>query len=144
MTEHWQQFGRNFYSRHDYEGVDSDRAATLMKVVHNQMPTLAGKRFGSYEVEYADDFSYTDPIDGSVSTNQGVRIGFTDDSRIILRLSGTGTQGATLRVYLESYEPNVAKHHLDPQEALADLIAIADEIAGIHTHTGMEKPTVIT
>ncbi|MBW4470389.1 MAG: alpha-D-glucose phosphate-specific phosphoglucomutase [Stenomitos rutilans HA7619-LM2] len=144
VMEHWQQYGRNFYSRHDYEGVDSDRAATLMKGVHDQMPTLAGKRFGAYEVEYADEFSYTDPIDGSVSTNQGVRIGFTDGSRIVLRLSGTGTQGATLRIYLESYEPNIAKHHLDPQEALADLITIADDIAGIHTHTGMAKPTVIT
>ncbi|MBW4695068.1 MAG: alpha-D-glucose phosphate-specific phosphoglucomutase [Lyngbya sp. HA4199-MV5] len=144
VTEHWQQYGRNFYSRHDYEGVDSDRAATLMKNVHDQMHTLTGKRFGAYEVEYADDFSYTDPIDGSVSTNQGVRIGFTDGSRIVLRLSGTGTQGATLRIYLESYEPNIAKHHLDPQEALADLITIADDIAGIHTHTGMAKPTVIT
>jgi phosphoglucomutase len=144
VTEHWQQYGRNFYSRHDYEGVDSDRAATLMQGVYAQMPTLKGKTFGTYEVAYTDDFSYTDPIDGSVSTKQGVRIGFTDDSRIVFRLSGTGTQGATLRLYLESYEPNVAKHQLDPQKALADLINIADEIAGIHTHTGMDKPTVIT
>ncbi|HEY9894920.1 MAG TPA: alpha-D-glucose phosphate-specific phosphoglucomutase, partial [Candidatus Sericytochromatia bacterium] len=144
VTEHWQQYGRNFYSRHDYEGVDSDRAATLMQGVYAQMPTLKGKKFGIYEVAYTDDFSYTDPIDGSVSTKQGVRIGFTDDSRIVFRLSGTGTQGATLRLYLESYEPNVAKHQLDPQKALADLIKIADEIAGIHTHTGMDKPTVIT
>ncbi len=144
VTEHWQQYGRNFYSRHDYEGVDSDRAATLMQGVYEQMPTLKGKKFGAYEVAYTDDFSYTDPIDGSVSTKQGVRIGFTDDSRIVFRLSGTGTQGATLRLYLESYEPNIAKHQLDPQKALADLIKIADEIADIHTHTGMDKPTVIT
>ncbi len=144
VTEHWQQYGRNYYSRHDYEGVDSDRAATLMNGVHAQLPTLKGKQFGAYTVDYADDFSYTDPIDGSVSTNQGVRIGFTDGSRIVLRLSGTGTQGATLRIYLESYEPDSAKHHFDPQVALADLIQIADDIAGIHTHTGMEKPTVIT
>ena len=144
VTEHWQQYGRNYYSRHDYEGVDSDRAATLMRGVHDQMPTLKGKKFGAYEVEYTDDFSYTDPIDGSVSTNQGVRIGFTDGSRIVFRLSGTGTQGATLRLYLESYEPNIAKHQLDPQQALGELITIADTIAGIHTHTGMAKPTVIT
>ena len=144
VTEHWQQYGRNYYSRHDYEGVDSDRAATLMNGVHAQLPTLKGKQFGAYTVDYADDFSYTDPIDGSVSTNQGVRIGFTDGSRVVLRLSGTGTQGATLRIYLESYEPDSAKHHFDPQVALADLIQIADDIAGIHTHTGMEKPTVIT
>lgn len=144
VKEHWQQYGRNFYSRHDYEGVESDRAAALMQGVYDQMPTLKGKTFGVHEVAFCDDFSYTDPIDGSVSTNQGVRIGFTDGSRIVLRLSGTGTQGATLRVYLESYEPNIARHNLDPQQALADLIAIADQIAGIQTNTGMDKPTVIT
>ena len=144
VQEHWQTYGRNYYSRHDYEAVDSDRAATLMNNLHSLLPNLKGKQFGSYEVDYADDFSYTDPVDGSVSKNQGVRIGFTDGSRIVFRLSGTGTQGATLRVYLESYEPNIAKHNLDPQQALGDLITIADELAQIHTLTGMEKPTVIT
>lgn len=144
VQEHWQTYGRNYYSRHDYEGVDSDRAATLMNNLHTLIPNLKGKQFGTYEVDYSDDFSYTDPIDGSVSKNQGVRVGFTDGSRIVFRLSGTGTQGATLRVYLESYEPNIAKHNLDPQQALATLITIADEIAQIHTLTGMEKPTVIT
>ncbi|HEY9613224.1 alpha-D-glucose phosphate-specific phosphoglucomutase [Allocoleopsis sp.] len=144
VQEHWQTYGRNYYSRHDYEAVDSDRAATLMNNLHSLLPNLKGKQFGSYEVDYADDFSYTDPVDGSVSKNQGVRIGFTDGSRIVFRLSGTGTQGATLRVYLESYEPNIAKHNLDPQQALGDLIAIADELAQIRTLTGMDKPTVIT
>jgi phosphoglucomutase len=144
VREHWQIYGRNYYSRHDYEGVDSDRAATLMSDLQALMPSLKGKQFGSYEVEYCDNFSYTDPVDGSISQNQGVRIGFTDGSRIVLRLSGTGTQGATLRVYLESYEPNIAKHNLDPQQALGTLISIADEIAQIRTLTGMEKPTVIT
>ncbi len=144
VREHWQIYGRNFYSRHDYEAVDSDRANTLIKGLNEKLPTLKGQKFGNYEVAYADDFSYTDPVDGSISTNQGIRIGFTDDSRIVFRLSGTGTQGATLRVYLESYEPNIAKHHLDPQDALSDLIAIADEIAQIRTFTGMDKPTVIT
>jgi phosphoglucomutase len=144
VQEHWQQYGRNVYSRHDYEAVDSDRAATLIKQVNHQMPTLPGKKFGAYEVEYCDDFSYTDPVDGSISKNQGIRVGFTDGSRIVFRLSGTGTQGATLRLYLESYEPNVAKHGLDPQEALADLITIADEIAQIRENTGMDRPTVIT
>lgn len=144
VREHWQIYGRNFYSRHDYEGVDSDRANTLIKGLNEKLPTLKGQKFGNYEVAYADDFSYTDPVDGSISTNQGIRIGFTDDSRIVFRLSGTGTQGATLRVYLESYEPNIAKHHLDPQDALSGLIAIADEIAQIRTFTGMDKPTVIT
>jgi phosphoglucomutase len=144
VREHWQIYGRNFYSRHDYEAVDSDRANTLIKGLNEKLPTLKGQKFGNYEVAYADDFSYTDPVDGSISTNQGIRIGFTDDSRIVFRLSGTGTQGATLRVYLESYEPNIAKHHLDPQDALSDLITIADEIAQIRTFTGMDKPTVIT
>ena len=144
MQDHWKTYGRNYYSRYDYEGVESDRANILMANVHAQLPTLKGKKFGDREVEYSDDFSYTDPIDGSVSNNQGVRIGFTDGSRIVFRLSGTGTQGATLRVYLEQYEADLTKHHLDPQEALADLIAIAEEVAQIRTLTGMEKPTVIT
>jgi phosphoglucomutase len=144
MQEHWQTYGRNYYSRHDYEGVDSDRANTLMAQLHAAMPTLAGKRFGNYEVEYSDDFSYTDPIDGSVSQKQGLRIGFTDGSRIVFRLSGTGTQGATLRVYLERYEPDPTQHHLDAQVGLADLIAIADELAQIRALTGMDQPTVIT
>jgi phosphoglucomutase len=144
MRSHWATYGRNVYSRHDYEGVESDRANTLVAQVHAQMPSLKGRKFGSREVAYSDDFSYTDPIDGSVSERQGIRIGFTDGARIVLRLSGTGTQGATLRVYLESYEADAAKHGLDAQVALADLIAVADEIANIRTLTGMETPTVIT
>jgi phosphoglucomutase len=144
VQEHWQTYGRNYYSRHDYEAVDSDRANTLMANLRSALPDLKGKQLGSYQVEYADDFSYTDPVDGSVSQKQGIRIGFTDGSRIVFRLSGTGTQGATLRVYLESYEPDVAKQNLDPQEALADLITIADDVAQIRSLTGMDKPTVIT
>lgn len=144
VKEHWQEYGRNFYSRHDYEAIDSDRAKTLMGNVQNQMGSLKGKKFGRYEVEYCDDFSYTDPIDGSFSQNQGLRIGFTDGSRMVFRLSGTGTQGATLRLYLESYEGDTAKQDVDPQVALKELIAIADEIANIRELTGMDKPTVIT
>ena len=144
VTEHWQTYGRNYYSRYDYEGVEIDRANTLIENLHSSMPTLKGKQFGNYQVEYSDDFSYTDPIDGSVSQHQGIRIGFSDGSRIVFRLSGTGTQVATLIVYLESYEPDNAKQNLDPQQALASLISIADEIAQIRTTTGMEKPTVIT
>lgn len=144
VREHWQTYGRNYYSRHDYEGVDSDRAHQLMENLRSLLPTLKGKQFGEYEVEYSDDFSYTDSVDGSVSQKQGIRVGFTDGSRIVLRLSGTGTQGATLRVYLESYEPDSTKHNLDAQQALADLIVIADEIAQIRSLTGMEQPTVIT
>ena len=144
MRDHWATYGRNVYSRHDYEGVESDRANTLVARVHEQMPTMDGRKFGNREVAFSDDFSYTDPIDGSISERQGIRIVFTDGSRIVLRLSGTGTQGATLRIYLESYEPNQAKHGLDAQEALSDLIAIADQIADIRSLTGMNTPTVIT
>ncbi|NJL37782.1 MAG: alpha-D-glucose phosphate-specific phosphoglucomutase [Leptolyngbyaceae cyanobacterium SM1_4_3] len=144
VQEHWRSYGRNYYSRHDYEGVDSDRAKTLMETLRSAAATLKGKQFGAYTVEYADDFSYTDPVDGSVSQKQGLRVGFTDGSRIVFRLSGTGTQGATLRVYLESYQPDPAKQDLDAQDALAELIAIAEELAQIRTHTGMDKPTVIT
>lgn len=144
VREHWQTYGRNYYSRHDYEGVDSDRADTLVTQLRSLVPTLVGKPFGRYTVEYGDDFSYTDPIDGSVSQQQGVRLGFTDGSRIVFRLSGTGTSGATLRLYLESYEPVVAKQQLDPQVALAGLIQIADEVAQIKALTGMDQPTVIT
>ena len=144
VREHWHTYGRNYYSRHDYEGVDSDRAHTLISNLYQVLPTLPGQQFGSYQVEYSDDFSYTDPIDGSVSTKQGLRIGFNDGSRIVFRLSGTGTQGATLRVYLESYEPDSSRQNVDPQQALGELIAIADQIAQIHHYTGMAKPTVIT
>jgi len=144
VKEHWQTYGRNYYSRHDYEGVASDRANTLMANLRDALPSLKGKPMGGYTVDYADDFSYTDPVDGSVSKNQGVRIGFTDGSRVVFRLSGTGTQGATLRVYLESYEPDPSKHDLDPQVALKPLIDIAEEVANIRELTGMDQPTVIT
>ncbi|MEH2438471.1 MAG: alpha-D-glucose phosphate-specific phosphoglucomutase [Nostoc sp.] len=144
VQEHWQTYGRNYYSRHDYEEIQTGPANTLIERLRSLLPTLKGKQFGNYQVEYSDDFSYTDPVDGSVSDQQGVRIGFTDGSRIVVRLSGTGTQGATLRVYIESYEPDPSKHDLDPQEALASLITIAQEIAQIRELTGREQPTVIT
>ncbi|MEH1952385.1 alpha-D-glucose phosphate-specific phosphoglucomutase [Nostoc sp.] len=144
VREHWQTYGRNYYSRYDYEEIEIAPANTLIERLRSLLPNLKGKQFGNYEVEYSDDFSYTDPVDGSVSEKQGVRIGFTDGSRIVVRLSGTGTQGATLRVYLESYEPDPAKHDLNPQEALASLITIAQEIAQIRELTGREQPTVIT
>jgi phosphoglucomutase len=144
MQDHWRLYGRNYYSRHDYENVDSDRASALVVKLREMIPTLKGKQFGSYEVEYMDDFSYIDPVDGSVSQRQGIRIGFTDGSRIIFRLSGTGTQGATLRIYFERYEANASQHHLDTQQALADLITIANDLAQVRTVTQMETPTVIT
>jgi len=144
VTDHWKTYGRNYYSRHDYEGVDSAQAATLMAKLSEAIGSLVGTVVNGYEVVYADDFSYTDPVDNSVSKNQGIRIGFTDGSRVVFRLSGTGTQGATLRVYLESYEPDASLHGVETQEALADLIAIAESIASIRKYTGMETPTVIT
>ena len=144
VQQHWQTFGRNYYSRHDYENLESDRAHALINHLHKLMPTLKGKQFRSHQVSHCDDFSYTDPVDGSVSTHQGIRLGFTNGSRIVFRLSGTGTEGATLRVYLERYEPNVGNHALNPQTALKDLIAIAAEIAQIHSFTDRSNPTVIT
>lgn len=144
VKEHWKIYGRNYYSRHDYEGVETDKANTLVENLRSLLPSLPGKQYGQYEVKYADDFSYTDPIDGSVSQKQGIRIGFTDGSRIVFRLSGTGTQGATLRLYVESYEPDATKQDQDTQEALSPLISLADEIAQIKNLTGREKPTVIT
>ena len=144
VKEHWATYGRNFYSRYDYEAVDQAKATELMERLRGMVGTMKGQKFGEYEVEYADDFSYTDPIDGSVSQKQGIRIGFTDGSRIVFRLSGTGTKGATLRVYLESYEPDTSKHNLDTQLALKPLITMAEEIALIRQYTGREEPTVIT
>ncbi|WP_353571569.1 alpha-D-glucose phosphate-specific phosphoglucomutase [Candidatus Albibeggiatoa sp. nov. BB20] len=145
MREHWQTYGRNFYSRHDYEGVDSAAATQLMDNLRQQFDSLQGKTFGHYTVNLADDFSYNDPVDGSCSHNQGIRIGFIEhEARIIFRLSGTGTVGATLRVYLEKYEPDPSKHEQDTQQALADLIDLAEELAKIKQFTTRDKATVIT
>ena len=144
VREHWARFGRNFYSRHDYEGIPLDAASGVMKLLLGSFAQLQGAQFGNLKVKLCDDFSYTDPVDGSVSTGQGVRILFTGGSRIVFRLSGTGTEGATLRVYLEAFEPDVSKHHLDAQQALAPLIAIALQISELRKRTGREKPTVIT
>lgn len=144
VHEHWTRFGRNFYSRHDYEGVDTDGANTLMSKLRARLDTLPGETLDGLRVSYADDFSYTDPVDGSVSTGQGIRVGFENGDRIVFRLSGTGTAGATLRVYLERFEADVDRQRQDTQAALADLIDIADALAGIRKHTGREVPTVIT
>lgn len=142
--EHWARYGRNVYSRHDYEDIPSDAANGVMKLLQDSFTSLRGAQFGHLQVKLCDDFSYTDPVDGSVSTGQGVRIIFTDGSRIVFRLSGTGTGGATLRIYLESFEPDVSKHHLDAQQSLATLISIALKISELRKRTGREKPTVIT
>lgn len=144
VRQHWAEYGRNYYSRHDYEEIDSKDAKDLFSALEQQLPELAGKTFGKRTVSNTGNFAYTDPIDGSVSKNQGIRILFSDGARIVFRLSGTGTQGATLRVYLESYEADSSKHDQDVQEALADLIEIAEQIARIEAFTGREVADVIT
>ncbi len=144
VRAHWAEYGRNFYSRHDYEALPTEAANGLMQHLKDSFPSLPGKTFGRYSVKVCDDFAYTDPIDGSVSRNQGLRVLFEDGSRIVFRLSGTGTEGATLRVYLESYEPNPSQHGLDAQAALGELIAIAGQLSGLKARTGREAPTVIT
>ncbi len=144
VQEHWRRFGRNYYTRHDYEEVDKEAADGLMEHLKESLASLPGRSFGEYTVEYADNFSYTDPVDGSVSENQGIRIGFSDGSRIVFRLSGTGTKGATLRVYLECYEPDPAKQDQPTAEVMAPLEAIAQEIAEIAQRTGRDEPSVIT
>ena len=144
VQEHWYIYGRNYYSRHDYEEVDLEQANILIENMRSLVPIITGKQFGKYRVNYADDFSYTDPVDGIISNKQGIRINFTDGSRIVFRLSGTGTKGATLRIYIESYESNIKRQNMDPQKALEDLITLSNEIALVRQFTGREKPTVIT
>ena len=145
VRAHWARFGRHYYSRHDWEGIPSAQADALMAALRAQLPTLGGRDCGAgLCIEQADDFAYTDPVDGSLSTRQGVRLIFTNGSRIIFRLSGTGTEGATLRVYLERFEPDSRQHELPAQQALAELIRIAEDIAAIRAHCGMQAPSVIT
>ncbi len=144
VKAHWAEYGRNVYSRHDYEAIPTEAANGVMAHIKAQFGTLPNQVLGKYTVSTCDDFSYTDPIDGSVSTGQGIRILFTCGSRIVFRLSGTGTEGATLRIYLEAFEPNIAHHHLDAQVALREMIQIALEISELKQRTGREKPTVIT
>jgi phosphoglucomutase len=144
VHEHWARFGRNYYSRHDYEAVDAAAADAMMSALRARLPQLAGHRLGDYQVALADDFVYTDPVDHSVATHQGVRIVMADGSRIVFRLSGTGTEGATVRLYLERYEADRHRHGIDTQEALAGLIAIADSVAELKKRTGRERPSVIT
>ena len=143
-TAHWAAYGRNYYTRHDYEGLDTPTAQALMQALLARLPALPGSRFGALCVQAADDFTYTDPVDGSVSKNQGLRILFDEGSRIVLRLSGTGTTGSTLRVYIERYEAGPEGLAQDTQQALSELIALADELAGITQRTGRARPDVVT
>ena len=144
VNQHWAKYGRHYYSRHDYEGVNSEQAEALMQHVIGQFDSLPQQSFGAHTISQCDEFSYTDPVDNSVSTHQGIRLLCEDGSRIILRLSGTGTDGATIRVYLERYEVDSTQHQQPTQEALADLIAAIAQIAKIQQYTGCDVPTVIT
>ncbi len=144
VAEHWQKFGRDIYSRHDYEAIETEIANSIMQHLREHLNTLTGQSFKQYTVKYADEFSYTDPVDNSLSEHQGIRIGFEDGSRIIFRLSGTGTVGATLRIYIEKFEPDATQHQQDPQNALAELIELAEQLCEIKQRTGRMMPTVIT
>ncbi|MDD2844283.1 MAG: alpha-D-glucose phosphate-specific phosphoglucomutase [Rhodoferax sp.] len=144
VRDHWQVYGRNYYTRHDYEGIAVDVANALVQDVRAALPALQGRRFGARQLVLADDFSYTDPVDGSVSGQQGIRLIFDDGARVIFRLSGTGTEGATLRLYLERYEADAAQQDQPVQQALAELAAVAEQVAGIRARTGMAGPTVAT
>ncbi|MYM81234.1 alpha-D-glucose phosphate-specific phosphoglucomutase [Duganella sp. FT50W] len=144
VSEHWKRFGRNYYSRHDYEAVETEAANELMASLRIKLATLKGQDLGHHVVALADDFDYTDPVDGAVASRQGIRIVMTNGSRVVFRLSGTGTEGATLRVYLERYEPDPAFHQLPTQQALYPLALIAEQVAGIADWTGRAHPTVTT
>ena len=144
LDEHWATYGRNYYVRHDYEEVESDKAKTVMDQLEAQLPKLIDSQLHGRIVSYADNFSYIDPIDNSISSHQALRIGFSDGARLVFRLSGTGTQGATIRVYLESYEADINKQHLPSEEALSELVAIALEVSQIEAITGRKSPDVIT
>jgi phosphoglucomutase len=144
VRQHWAEYGRNYYTRHDYENIPNEYADKLIAVLQGNLSTLAGRIFNNRTVTTADNFSYHDPVDDSVSENQGIRILFDDGARIIFRLSGTGTEGATLRLYIERYIEDIKQHDLETQEALYDLIETAELIANIIGYTGMHEPTVIT
>jgi phosphoglucomutase len=144
VHQHWQQYGRDVYTRHDYEAVSADGANALMQQLRTRSSELSGQSFGDYSVELADDFSYTDAVDNSVSSNQGIRILFSNGARIVYRLSGTGTEGATLRVYIEQPESDAEKLEQDPQQSLAELIKLSTTIAEIEEFTGRTAADVIT
>ena len=144
MSSHWERFGRHYYSRHDYEAVPTDAAHGLYDRLEGLLPGLIGQPFAGRTITGADNFSYTDPVDQSVTQGQGLRILLEDGSRVVVRLSGTGTKGATIRVYLESYVPSSGDLHQDPQIALAEMISSINSLAEIQQRTGMDCPTVIT
>ncbi|MGV2871448.1 alpha-D-glucose phosphate-specific phosphoglucomutase [Colwellia sp. E150_009] len=144
VNDHWKQFGRDYFTRHDYEAVDSEKAHAMIAQLKEKLVNLPGQKFSGVEIEKADDFQYIDPVDSSTTIAQGVRLYLDNGGRIVYRLSGTGTQGATLRVYIDCFESNLALLAQDTQQALTALISIADSIAGIKQFTGRDKPDVIT
>jgi phosphoglucomutase len=143
LADHWRRFGRDFYARHDYEALASDRAARLIDRLRDALPTLPGRRFGAFTITRAEEFAYTDPVDGSISTGQGIRVEFAEGARIVYRLSGTGTEGATLRVYLERFEPDPVRHAVAAEVALAPLAAAGAALAEIEAMVGRSQPSVI-
>lgn len=144
VRAHWHRYGRHYYARHDYEGLDAGRADILIGETRRRLPSLMGRRFGALEVSLCDDFAYVDSVDHSRAEHQGLRVVFADDARIVYRLSGTGTTGATLRVYLERFERDPARQDGEPQDALAGLAEVAQDIAQIVARTGRRAPTVVT
>jgi phosphoglucomutase len=144
LAEHWATYGRHFYSRHDYEGVAADKAEAVMARLESQLAHLPGTTLHGETISAADSFTYTDPIDGSVATNQGLRVMFESGARFVMRLSGTGTAGATLRLYLEAYEPKDGVHDTDVAERLAVIAAIADEVTGLRVTVERDGPSVVS
>ncbi|XP_059667013.1 phosphoglucomutase, chloroplastic [Cornus florida] len=145
VKEYWATYGRNFFARYDYEECESEGANKMVEYLRDLVSkSKLGDKYGNYSLQFADDFAYTDPIDGSVASKQGVRFVFSDGSRIIFRLSGTGSAGATVRMYIEQFEPDVSKHDADAQIALKPLIDLALSVSKLKDFTGREKPTVIT
>jgi phosphoglucomutase len=143
LADHWRRYGRHFYQRHDYEGLDAAAADRLIGGLRGSLAGLVGRSQGEAAIVSADDFTYTDPVDGAVAARQGIRIRFADGARIVYRLSGTGTEGATLRVYLERFEPDPARHGVPVATAIAPLAAAAAAIADIAGHTGRQGPSVV-
>lgn len=144
VREHWLQYGRDYFTRHDYEAVNSDKAHQMIDQLRQSLPDLPGRECAGLSIDSADDFRYSDPIDNSETDAQGVRIFFSNGGRVVFRLSGTGTDGATLRVYVDSYQNDPTLLGQNPQKALASLISAADQLAGIKKYTGRDKPDVIT
>jgi phosphoglucomutase len=143
VQTHWQRFGRDLYTRHDYENLEIDQAESLMEDLRRRLHDLPGRQMAGYQIGWSDEFCYIDPLDGSHSKAQGIRIGFANGARIVYRLSGTGTQGATLRLYLERHEPDRARQLNDPQQALAELIHIANDLLPVQQKTLRKQPDKI-